>query len=105
MAIISVSGETGCPHEELAGLIAQKLSAELLTEAGLQRLVEAEFPGANIPEKAWKYVLQLIVASVGARGRPGADSEAAYRVQWAKRGFRTETSRLNPRMSGLRNGR
>ena len=77
MAIISVSGETGCPHEELAGLIAQKFSAELLTEAGLQRLVEAEFPGANIPEKAWKYVLQLIVAQIAARNHvvisaPGA---------------------------------
>jgi hypothetical protein len=66
MAIISVSGETGCPHEELAGLIAHKLSAELLTEAGLQRLVEAEFPGVNIPEKAWTHVLQLIVARIGA---------------------------------------
>src|SRR5690242_3357636 len=66
MAIISVSGEPGCPHEELAGLIAQKLSADLLTEAGLQRLVEAEFPGINIPEKAWKYVLQLIVARMAA---------------------------------------
>ena len=62
MAIISVSGETGCPHDELAGLIAQKLSAELLTEAGLQHLIEAEFPGIHIPEKAWKYVVQLIVA-------------------------------------------
>jgi hypothetical protein len=66
MAIISVSGEAGCPHDELAGLIAQKLSAELITEAGLQRLVEAEFPGVNIPEKAWKYVLLLIVAQIGA---------------------------------------
>ena len=66
MAIISVSGETGCPHEELAGLIAHKLSAELLTEAGLQRLVQTEFPGINIPEKAWKYILQLIVARMAA---------------------------------------
>ena len=66
MAIISVSGEAGCAHEELAGLVAQKLSAELLTEAGLQRQVETEFPGVNIPEKAWKYVIQLIVARIGA---------------------------------------
>lgn len=65
MAIISVSGEAGCPHEELAGLIAQKLSAELVTEAGFQQLAESEFPGINIPEKAWKYVLQLIVARMG----------------------------------------
>src|ERR1700730_10367197 len=66
MAIISVSGEPGCPHDELAGLIAQKLAAELVTEAGFQQLVETEFPGANIPEKAWKYVLQLIVARMGS---------------------------------------
>lgn len=66
MAIICVSGEAGCPDEELAGLIAQRLSAELLTDAGLQRLIEAEFPAVNIPEKAWKYVVQLIVAKVGA---------------------------------------
>jgi hypothetical protein len=62
MAIISVSGETGCPHEELAGLIAQRMSAELVTGAGLDRMVDAEFPGANVPEKAWKYVVQLILA-------------------------------------------
>jgi hypothetical protein len=62
MAIISVSGETGCPYEELAGLIAQKMSAELVTTPGLQRMVEAEFPGVNVPEKAWKYVVQLILA-------------------------------------------
>ncbi len=62
MAIISVSGESGCPHEELAGLIAQRMSAELVTAAGLDRMVDAEFPGANVPEKAWKYVVQLILA-------------------------------------------
>jgi hypothetical protein len=62
MAIISVSGETGCPHEELAGLIAQRMSAELVTGAGLDRMVDAEFPGSNVPEKAWKYVVQLILA-------------------------------------------
>jgi hypothetical protein len=62
MAIISVSGETSCPHEELAGLIAQRMSADLVTDAGLQRMVDAEFPGANVPEKAWKYVVQLILA-------------------------------------------
>src|SRR5438552_4527046 len=66
MAIISVSGETGCPHEELAGLIAQRMSAELVTGAGLQRMVDSEFPGANVPEKAWKYVVQLILARMSA---------------------------------------
>src|SRR5579884_2385796 len=54
MAIISVSGETGCPYEE---------------QAGLQRLIEAEFPATNVPEKAWKYVLQLIVARLSAAGK------------------------------------
>ncbi len=66
MAIISVSGEQGCRHEELAGLIAQRLSGELITDAGLQRLVEAEFPGVNIPEKAWKYVVQLVLSRLAA---------------------------------------
>lgn len=64
MAIISVSGEAGCAGEELAGLIAQKLGAELLTAAGLQHAIEGEFPGIHIPEKAWKYAVQLIVARV-----------------------------------------
>jgi len=65
MAIISVSGETDCPHEELAGLIAHRLQAELVTAPGLDRMVDAEFPGANVPEKAWKFVVQLVLARLG----------------------------------------
>lgn len=68
MAIISVSGESDGPHEELAGLIAERLPAELINEARLQRLIEAEFPSIDIPEKAWKYVVQLILAKL-ADGR------------------------------------
>jgi len=66
MAIISVSGETGCPHEELAGLIAQRIGASLVTGPGLDRMADAEFPGANVPEKAWKYVVQLVLARLAA---------------------------------------
>ena len=99
MAIISVSGETGCTHEELAGLIAQKLSAELLTEAGLQRQVETEFPGVNIPEKAWKYVIQLIVA------RLAASRHVVVCAPSAAGAIRELPSALRVNVAGARRGR
>lgn len=67
MVIVSVSGEEGCAHQELAGLIAQSLPAELITEAGLRRLIEAEFPAVDIPDKAWRFAVELILVKMAAK--------------------------------------
>ncbi|HLJ47653.1 MAG TPA: hypothetical protein VKU01_16670 [Bryobacteraceae bacterium] len=65
MAFISVSGEVGCPYEEVAELIARDLSAELLAGANLQHRIAEEFGAASIPEKARKYVTRSIACRIG----------------------------------------
>jgi len=95
MAIVSVSGENGCAYEEVAALLAQRLGAELLTASSLQRRVAEEFQKTRIPEKAWKYVVQSVVARASANAHvvvsiPEAaialrDFEYAFRVHLAAR--------------------
>jgi len=95
MAIVCVSGENGCTHEEVAALLSQRLGAELLTGPSLQRRVAAEFENTHIPEKAWKYVVQSVVARASAAAHvviaiPEAanalrDFEYAFRVHLAVR--------------------
>jgi hypothetical protein len=90
MPIISVSGDAGCAQEELAALVAERLSAELLTTNTLESRIKTEFRGVDIPENARKYAVQSIVARAGARGTvvvcaPAAasalrDFEYAFRV-------------------------
>lgn len=95
MAIISVSGEAGCAYADLARLIAEKVPAELLTINGLEDRIRTAFHGAKIPEKAWKYAVQSIVARAGSRqsvvicapeaGAALRDFEYALRVHVAAR--------------------
>jgi hypothetical protein len=99
MAIISVSGEADCPHEELAGLVAHRLSATLLTEAGLGRLIESEFPGSYIPEKASKYVVILILA------RLGASAHVVVSAPHAAGAIRDFPNALRVNVTGPRRGR
>jgi len=67
MAFITVSGEPGCRHEELARLAAQRLECELVTEADLEKLIAAEFRDSiRIPDLAWRPLTISILARVGA---------------------------------------
>jgi cytidylate kinase len=71
MAFIAVSGEPGCRHEELARMTAQRLQAELVTEAALEQMVAAQlgnqFGESNqmVPAKAWRPLAASILATIG----------------------------------------
>jgi cytidylate kinase len=67
MAIVTISGETGCRWEELARLIALRLNYQLVTEARVADLLTAEFggPGA-VPEKAWSASCLSILARLAS---------------------------------------
>lgn len=63
MALITVSGQPGCRHEEVARLAAQLLHFELLTEARLREIVAEEFGSETaVPEKAYPDALLSILA-------------------------------------------
>jgi cytidylate kinase len=67
MAFITVSGEPGCRHEELARIAAQRLECELVTEPDLAKMIAAEFGDSiRIPDKAWRPLTVSILASLGA---------------------------------------
>ena len=68
MAFISISGEPGCRHEELARMTAQRLNCELVTDARLVETIASEFGASNgVPEKAWPHLATLILAQLGAQ--------------------------------------
>ncbi|MEN6607466.1 MAG: cytidylate kinase family protein [Bryobacteraceae bacterium] len=63
MALITISGEPGCRHEEVARLTAQRLGFELITESRLGTMIEQEF-GASTPisDKAYRHALLSVLA-------------------------------------------
>lgn len=68
MAFLSVSGEPGCRHDELARIAAQRLSCELVTESRLTETIASEFGAPNgIPDKAWPHLAASILAKLGAQ--------------------------------------
>jgi cytidylate kinase len=67
MAFITVSGEPGCRHEELARVAAQRLECELVTDPDLAKMIAAEFGDSiRIPDLAWRPLTVSILASLGA---------------------------------------
>ncbi len=79
MALLTVSGQPGCPVDEIARLTAQRLGFELFGELALERMVEEQFgPGASLPDRAWPHLLASILASLAIEHRivaclPGAE--------------------------------
>jgi cytidylate kinase len=67
MAFITVSGDPGCRHEELARMAAQRFEFELVTEPDLAKMIAAEFgESIRIPDLAWRPLTVSILASLGA---------------------------------------
>ncbi len=66
MAIVTVTGEPGCRHEEVARVAAQRLGFELITESRLATMIEAEFAGVSIPDKAWPHAVAFLTARLAA---------------------------------------
>jgi cytidylate kinase len=68
MAFISISGEAGCRHEELARITTQRLQCELVTDSRLVDTIAAEFGDTRgIPEKAWPHLALSILAKLGVQ--------------------------------------
>jgi cytidylate kinase len=66
MAFITVSGEPGCRHDDLARLAAQRLECELVTEPDLAKMIAAEFgESIRIPDLAWRPLTVSILATLG----------------------------------------
>src|SRR5437868_850077 len=62
MALIAVSGQTGCRVEEVARISAQRLGFQLAAPSRVRSLIEQEFGPGPIPDKAYADVLASIVA-------------------------------------------
>ena len=62
MALIAVSGQTGCRVEEVARISAQRLGFQLVAPSRVRSLIEQEFGAGPIPDKAYADVLASIVA-------------------------------------------
>ena len=67
MGLITVSGQPGCRHEEVARLIAQSLGFELVTEPRLREMIAEEFSGAALPDKAVPDAALSILARLAAQ--------------------------------------
>src|SRR6266852_51032 len=68
MAFISVSGEPGCRHDELARIVSRRLSCELVPDSRLVEMIGAEFGApTGIPDKAWPHLATSILAKLGSQ--------------------------------------
>src|SRR5579863_2943050 len=67
MAFVVVSGEPGCRHENLAGMAAERLQCELVTESNLEQKIAAQYGESSriIPDKAWRPLAASILATLG----------------------------------------
>ncbi len=80
MAIVTISGQTGCRWEELARLIALRLKYELVTEARVAGLLRSEFGDSSaVPDKAWSAACLSILARLATEYNlvaafPGAET-------------------------------
>lgn len=62
MGVVTISGEPGCRHEDVARVAARLLGAEAITSAKLDSLIEEQFSGSALPDKAWAPLAGSIVA-------------------------------------------
>ncbi len=69
MALLCISGEIGCPAEELGRLIARRFGCEFVNEAALQKRIEADNPERpESPDGAWPYLAAAVLVQLAARG-------------------------------------
>jgi len=79
MALLTVSGEPGCPVDEVARLAARSLGFELFPESALRRMIAERFgPEDSLPDQAWPHLLASILSQLAVRHNlvaciPGAE--------------------------------
>jgi len=81
MAIISVSGDPGCSHEEVAGVVAQRLDSELVTCRALTEMIAADVGNQEVPARAWPPLMRLAIA------RLAVDRHVVYSVEGGEQLF------------------
>jgi len=89
MAIISVSGDPGCAHEDLARAVAQRAGFELLTCRRLEESIAADFGSQEIPERAWPPLLRSAIA------RSAVNRHVVYSLEGGERLFHGFPNVLN----------
>ena len=63
MAILSITGETGCASEELGRAAAARFDAELVNEFRFEQMIREELgERGEIPDQAWPALLESVVA-------------------------------------------
>ncbi len=63
MGLITVSGEPGSRHEEVARLTGQRMGFELLNESRLSAMIAEEFgAGTAIADRAWRHAAGHVLA-------------------------------------------
>lgn len=78
MALITVSGQPGSRHEEVARLIAHLLDFELVSDTRLLQLIDQEFLGeASVPDKAFAAAVVSLVARLATGHHLVVASEGA----------------------------
>lgn len=68
MGVITITGQPGCRHDEVARLTAQRLSFEIVSQTRLDSLIAEEFgSAAAIGEKAWRHAALAILARLATQ--------------------------------------
>jgi hypoxanthine phosphoribosyltransferase len=101
MALISISGDTGCRFEELARVAAHDFKSELITEARFQEIIAAEFgAGREIPDRARLPLLTSVLA------RFAREHHVITTIAGAERAYRNFPGmlRIHLTRSGVRAG-
>ncbi len=80
MSLITVSGEPGSRHEEVARLAAQRLSFELITDTRLEGWIHREFSHVALPEEAWRHVATSMLARLATEQHLMISSAGAERL-------------------------
>ena len=78
MGLITISGQPGCRHEEVARLAAQTLSFELVTDSRLRAMIDQEFGGETaLPDKAFPDAVLSLVARLATEHHLVVSTEGA----------------------------
>lgn len=78
MGLITVSGQPGCRHEEVARLIAQTLGFDLVTDSRLRGMIDEEFGGeASLPDKVFPEAVVSLVAGLATTHHLVVSTEGA----------------------------
>jgi hypothetical protein len=80
VGLVTVSGEPGSRHEEVARLAAHQSGFELATGAHIRRGIAADFAGGDLPDGAWPYLATSLLARMATERHLIVCCESADRL-------------------------